>query len=646
MYDLIIIGAGSAGMSAAIYAGRAKLNTLVIERDRPGGQIRITSTIENYPGLPSVSGEELSRAMRKQAASFGAKFINAVVESVDFRGEIKRVTTTSGPYEALAVIVASGAMPRSAGFKGESDYLGRGVAICATCDGEFFVDMDLFVIGGGFAAAEEALFLTRFARSITLIVRGDSLKVPRRVADSVFAHPKITVRFNTEIQEAGGDERLRFALFRDNKTGETWRYEPTQPDESFGIFVFAGYVPQTAEYAKALRLDDNGYIPTDESMRTNVDGVYAAGDVRPKELHQLVTAVSDGAIAATNAEMYVDALRARLGMPALGTAEAEAELATQTAQTQNPEALVCPTKQDVAEGPEALVCPAGTTQSAGATSGAGSDPLVCPATGDDDSPEVLTCPAAADSAAADMAQDRGSSAGGPLSDDDSQSVSAMASTNKSPVPTAQFFDSELVAELEPVLARFQNEVGITAILDDSQDLDARMRDFVTEFVALTSKVKATFLASGVDTQCEEELGARLLPSLVLTDAAGKPLGVQFHGVPTGHEINPFVQALYYASGAVQKLDASQAQRIASLTRPLNIKVGVSLSCTLCPDVVAHTQLIALHNPFVVAEMIDVAHFPQFKGHWGIMSVPAVVINDERVAFGKRDMNGLLSLLGV
>jgi thioredoxin reductase (NADPH) len=602
LYDLIIIGAGSAGMSAAIYAGRAKLKTLVLERDRVGGQIKITSEVENYPGIPQISGEALGQTMRKQAESFGVTFTQAIVESVDFSDAIKRVCTVDGCYEALAVIVATGAVPRTLGFKGEEEYRGRGIGYCATCDGEFFAGMDIFVVGGGLAATEEALFLTRYARKVMLIVRGDKLSVPRRVADKVFAHPKIEVRFNTELVEAGGDAVLRFAEFVDSVTKKTWRYDAPSPDETFGIFVFAGYIPQSAEYAEALRLDEHGYLATDEGMRTNVDGVYAAGDVRPKELRQLVTAVADGAIAATNVEKYVEDMRTRLGLP------------------------------ELAQDEDTIAATAEATAEAKSASDAGDvRPAAASASAADAAATTATCPLA------DTASDAAAASGAGAGD--------ITGTAHVPHAIRTFFDDDLIEQLTPVLARLENEVGIVAVFDGDGGLDSEVRTFLSEFMRLTDKVKVTFLRKGADPAREQELDLGFFPAFALTDATGRPLGVRFHGVPSGHEINSFMLALYNAAGPGQTIDEALAARIAAQSTPVNIKVGVSLSCTLCPDVVAATQLMALRNPHITAEMIDVAHFPAFKSRWSIMSVPAVVIDDERITFGKKSLEDLLTLIG-
>jgi thioredoxin reductase (NADPH) len=583
-YDLIIIGAGSSGMSAALYAGRAKLRTLVLDRDRVGGQIKITNEIENYPGIPQTSGEALSQTMRKQAENFGATFVQAVVEKVDFTGDIKKVCTVDGCYETIAVIIAAGAVPRAAGFKGEEEFRGHGIGYCATCDGEFFADMDVFVVGGGLAACEEALFLTRYARKVVLIVRGDQLKVPHRISEKVSAHPRVEVRFNTEIVEVTGDSLPRSALFINNSTKETWRYEAPSPNETFGIFVFAGYLPQSNEYTGLVRLDEQGYIITDEGMRTNIDGVYAAGDIRPKELRQLVTAVADGAIAATNAEKYVEMTRPRLGLPELGTEADET----------------------------------GEADASNASNASGAS--------------LSSNPAAT------------ASAGASASSTATTKATPPAPTQKPPVVSTTFFDDAFIEQLVPVLAHFENEVGIVAILDGAENLDNEVRSFLTEFAQLTNKVRVSFLQKGEDPAREQELKATIFPTFALTDKDGHPLGVQFHGVPGGHEINSFILALYNAAGFGQSIDEKLLERVNALDRAVNIKIGVSLSCTFCPDVVVAIQLMALRSPFIEAEMIDVSRFPNFKKQWNIMSVPAIVIDDERIAFGKKSSEELLDLI--
>lgn len=304
LYDVIIVGAGPAGLSAAIYAARARFKVLVLEKEKIGGQITITSEIVNYPGIEKIDGTELTEKMRAQAQSFGAEFQIARVTDFDLSGDVRIVKTDKGDFQTLGIVLALGANPRMLGFAGEREYKGRGVAYCATCDGEFFTGMDVFVIGGGFAAAEEAVFLTKYARKVTIIVREEDFTCAASVADKAKNHEKIEVHYQTEIVEAAGDRLLQSARFRDNQTGREWSYEAPE-GESFGIFVFAGYVPDTEIVKGKLELDSHGYLITDHNQMTGVPGVYGAGDVCVKNLRQVVTAVSDGAVAATSLEKYV-----------------------------------------------------------------------------------------------------------------------------------------------------------------------------------------------------------------------------------------------------------------------------------------------------------------------------------------------------
>ncbi len=313
-YDLIIVGGGPAGLSAAIYMARAKYKTLVIERETVGGQITITSEIVNYPGVVETDGKTLTNNMRIQAENFGSEFLSADVLEVDLVGDIKTIKTNKGDFETLGVVIATGAHPRMAGFKGEAEYKGRGIAYCATCDGEFFTGKDIFVVGGGFAALEEAIFLTKYGKSITILVREPEFTAPKSIADKVMDHPNIDVHFNTEVDECGGDTFLNYAIFKNNQTGQTWRYDAPDND-TFGLFVFAGYIPRTELFKDQLDLSENGYLLTDENKKTSVDGVYGAGDVCFKDLRQVVTAVADGAIASVNLEKHAMHIHEKLNIP-------------------------------------------------------------------------------------------------------------------------------------------------------------------------------------------------------------------------------------------------------------------------------------------------------------------------------------------
>lgn len=311
IYDAVIVGGGPAGLTAAIYLARARYNVLLLEADAFGGQIKITAEIVNYPGIMSESGEKLGERMRAQAEAFGAELRIGRVTSIDADGDIKTVRSNIGTFRAIGVIVATGAHPRVLGFHGEDKFRGRGVAYCATCDGEFFDGKDIYVIGGGFAAAEESLFLTRYAKSITMLVREDDFTCARSIADTVRANDKITVLTNTEIVELCGDDLPRVITYKNNKTGQITRKAAKEGD-FIGVFVFVGYAPESGLLEGVAEIDKYGYVVTDRSGKTKTDGIYAAGDLCQKDLRQVVTAVGDGAAASTALEKYIAKMREKL----------------------------------------------------------------------------------------------------------------------------------------------------------------------------------------------------------------------------------------------------------------------------------------------------------------------------------------------
>lgn len=312
LYDAVIIGGGPAGLSAAIYLGRAKYRVIVLEKERFGGQITITSDIVNYPGVQKSSGSALTENMRIQAQSFGAEFAIANVSDIDMGSDVKHVTTTDGTlYQTLGVVLALGANPRHLGFRGEEEFKGRGVAYCATCDGEFFTGREVLVVGGGFAAVEESMFLTKYAKKVTMLVVTENFTCARGVYEQLKNYPQIEVRFETELIEAGGEKTVEYAKIRDNKTGTVSEYR-AQDGGNIGIFVFVGYAPATDMIKDKIVLNEQGYVVTDQNQKTNIEGVYAAGDVCIKNLRQVITAVSDGAIAATSLERYISETRDRL----------------------------------------------------------------------------------------------------------------------------------------------------------------------------------------------------------------------------------------------------------------------------------------------------------------------------------------------
>ncbi|WP_040213104.1 FAD-dependent oxidoreductase [Clostridium polynesiense] len=553
-YDIIIIGGGPAGLSAALYAARAKNSVLVLEKESIGGQIAITSEVVNYPGIEKTSGKAMTEEMRKQAMNFGAEFLFAEVKEVDFKGDYKSIKTSKGEFESLGVVIATGANPRKLGFPGEKEFEGRGVAYCATCDGEFFTGLDIFVVGAGFAAAEEAMFLTRFARKVKIIAREPEFTCAKSIGDKVKANPGIEIYFNTEVQEVGGSSKLEYAKFINNQTGETWEYRPENPGESFGVFIFAGYIPASSLVKGHVALDNWGYIITDENQRTDVEGVYAAGDICIKNLRQVVTAVSDGATAATALEKYIADKYEELG------------LEKKEVEVKRPE-----------DDPD-LIAQANTEVSS------------------------------------------------PEGEDGSFITSAMAE------------------QLKPIFDKFQSSVKITAILDE-RDASKELQSFLKEVEGLSHKVSCRLINKD-DKEAEEfkEI-VSYYPSVLISSDKDEYLGVQFHGVPGGHEFNSFIIALYNAAGPGQAIDEETRKNIESIDKPINMKVFVSLSCTMCPEVVMASQKIALENKNVEAEMFDLSLYPDFKEKYDIMSVPCMVLNDKDVTFGKKNIDQILSFIG-
>ena len=309
MYDCIIIGAGPAGISAGIYAARASMKTIIIEKETPGGLIAKTDEIANYPGVEDVpTGSELIERMIKQAKSFGAEFITDTVINVDLSGTTKVVYGENDTYEGKSVIIATGSNPKLLNVLGEKEFTGKGIAYCATCDAPFFQDLDIYVVGSGEAAVEEAMYLTKFGRSVTLLVRKDKLSVAKSIEEKALKCEKLSIMWNVEVESFEGSGILGAMNIVNNKTGEKTKIVPKEGDMMFGVFIFVGYIPESTVFDGKVTTDRN-YIVSDETMKTSVEGVFVAGDVRVKELRQVVTAVNDGAIAAINARKYVESLK-------------------------------------------------------------------------------------------------------------------------------------------------------------------------------------------------------------------------------------------------------------------------------------------------------------------------------------------------
>ena len=299
MYDTIIIGAGPAGMTAALYAARSNLKVALIEGGLPGGQMNNTSDIENYPGYANISGPELAEKMFEPLENLGVEHLYGFVKNIENHGDIKKVITDDEEFETRTVIVATGSKHRLLGVPGEEELNSRGVSYCAVCDGAFFRDQDLLVVGGGDSAVEEAIFLTQFAKSVTIVHRRDELRAQKVLQDRAFANEKINFIWDSVVKEIKGENRVESVVIENVKTNQV-------TEHAFGgVFIYVGLDP-VSEFTKDLQIqDESGWIVTDDHMKTSVAGVFAVGDVRQKDLRQVTTAVGDGAIAGQEAYKYI-----------------------------------------------------------------------------------------------------------------------------------------------------------------------------------------------------------------------------------------------------------------------------------------------------------------------------------------------------
>lgn len=532
LYDVVVIGGGPAGLTAALYLARARYRVVVVEKNHFGGQITITAEVVNFPGVERTSGAALTETMRKQAESFGAEFLLAEVTELDLSGDVKTVRTSRCDLKCFGVLLATGAHPRMVGFQGEEQFRGQGVAYCATCDGEFFTDKDVFVVGGGFAAAEESVFLTKYARHVTILIRGDGFTCAQATADAARNHEKITVLTNTVVEEVSGDTALRFIRYRNTRTGQVTKHHAAD-GETFGVFVFAGYEPATELVQGLAELDEQGYVLTDRSQKTTADGLYAAGDVCVKPLRQVVTAVGDGALAATELERLCAAMQARTGLRP---------------------------QQPVSRAEEAAA------------------------------------PAEAGST---------------------------------------LFNGDMLSQLHTVFARMAAPLILRLYLDESP-LSAELRQYMDELAAQSGKLSV---------EVGDPASADHLPCVRVCRADGDWTGLAFHGVPGGHEFTSFVLGLYNAAGPGQALDEESRNAIHAIQKTMDLQVLVSLSCTMCPELVTAAQRVAAENPNITAQVYDLNHFPDLREKYQVMSVPCLVVNSgEQVSFGKKSIRQLLELL--
>ena len=601
LYDVVVIGGGPAGLTAGLYLARARYRVLVLEKDDFGGQITITDEVVNYPGVGRTSGRALTQTMRQQAKDFGAEFMSAEATGLELEGDIKTVHTSRGDLKCFGVLLATGASPRKLGFAGEAEYAGRGVAYCATCDGEFFTDREVLVIGGGFAAAEEAVFLTKYASKVTVLVREDDFTCDASVAAETKKNPKIEVRYHTEITAVeAGQGGLVSATLRDAHSGETSAWQPAS-GSTFGVFVFAGYVPATGLVKGLVDLDPQGYVLTHDYLETSVPGVYAAGDLRVKNLRQVVTATADGAIAAVELERWAKAQSEKTGLvPPRPTASAyEKAEAEATAKAQS-------------------AAQAGTT------------------------PAPAPAKRSADAAAAARKP------GELFSDAVKQQLNVVFGRMARPVTLLlELDDTPLSAELEGFVTEMAKLSGGKAMVAKAGDPGVTVAGAAADAgsVELDENGRAVFDAAGVLPE------ARPCVRVCVAGDGGElvPTGLAFHGVPSGHEFNSFVLGLYNAAGPGQPIDDDLAERAKAIDSSMNVMILVSLSCTMCPETVLSAQRIASLNPNVRAEAYDVSHFPELKDQYGAMSVPCIVINREgepqKVEFGKKGISQMLTLLG-
>ena len=535
LYDVVIVGGGPGGLTAALYLARAKYRCVVLEKEQFGGQIAITHEVVNYPGIARTSGKALTDTIRQQAEDFGAEFQLAEATGFDLAGDVKTVHTNKGDYRCFGILLATGAHPRTVGFKGEEEYKGRGVAYCATCDGEFFTGKEIFVVGGGYAAAEESVFLTKFARHVTILVRKDDFSCAASVADQAKNHEKITVLTNTVMEEVSGENGLTYARYKNTVTGEVTE---VKSEESFGVFVFAGYAPATEAVKDVVELNEQGYIVTDASQKTSAEGVYAAGDVCIKPLRQVVTATADGALAATELEKHVASVQRKTGIRANAPSAKRHE-----------------------------------------------------------------------------------------------TVAAVDTHQKA--DSGELFTEEMRQQLDTIFDRMERPLLLKLHLD-SRPVSGELENFITAVGALTEKLTVEV--------CDRQARETFAPCVEICLADGSATGLAFHGVPSGHEFTSFVLGLYNAAGPGQAVDEDIRQKIAAITKNTDIQILVTLSCTMCPDLVAATQRIAAMNPNITAHVYDIWHFEDLKNRYRVMSVPCLIVNEEEVFFGKKTMGEILNLI--
>lgn len=532
IYDAIIIGGGPAGLTSGIYGGRAKLNILIIEKDNLGGQISLTEEVINYPGILKITGSKLMENMREQAKNFGVNFIKDKVIKIDFANKIKKVITEQGEYEGYNIIIASGLIHKELNFRGEKEYRGRGISYCSICDGEFFIDKDIFVIGAGFAACEEALYLTRYGKKVYIIAREPEFTCSKTIGDKVFANNKIEVMFNSEILEVSGDNLIRKVKIKNNINDEIKEYSSTD-NENIGVFIFVGQKPETEIYKNQIKLDEDGYIVTDELMRTNIDKVFAVGDIRKKSLRQVVTAVADGAIAINQVEE----------------------------KNQDSEELV------------------------------------------------------------EKFEDK--------------KTEIIEETKK-----LNLFSDEMIKVLKENLKNISNKVELILVKSSKEEENRNILEFINEFQQITDKVQFNILEA--DNEVIDKKLLERLPAFFFKK--NNDIKIKYSTVPLGQELESFIGAINEIYGEKIEVRENLLNRIKKIDKKINVKIGVSLKCTRCPQTVKVNQIIANNNENISLEIIDVVTHKNFKTKYDIVGVPAMVINDNNLYFGQMSLEEMIEII--
>ena len=532
IYDAIIIGGGPAGLTSGIYGGRAKLNILIIEKDNLGGQISLTEEVINYPGILKITGNKLMENMREQAKNFGVNFIKDKVVKIDFANKIKKVITEQGEYEGYNIIIASGLIHKELNFRGEKEYRGKGISYCSICDGEFFIDKDIFVVGAGFAACEEALYLTRYGKKVYIIAREPEFTCSKTIGDKVFANNKIEVMFNSEILEVSGDNLVRKVKIKNNVNNEIKEYSSID-NENIGVFIFVGQKPETEIYKNQIKLNEDGYIVTDELMRTNIDKVFAVGDIRQKSLRQVVTAVADGAIAINQVEE----------------------------KNQDSEELV------------------------------------------------------------EKFEDK--------------KIETIEETKK-----LNLFSDEMIKTLKENLKNISNKVELILVKSGKEEENRNTLEFINEFQQITDKVQFNILEA--DNEVIDKKLLERLPAFFFKKS--NDIKIKYSTVPLGQELESFIGAINEIYGGKIEIRENLLNRIKKIDKKINVKIGVSLKCTRCPQTVKVNQIIANNNENISLEIIDVVTHKNFKTKYDIVGVPAMVINDNNLYFGQMSLEEMIEII--